>query len=178
MSSFLPGVLVECGHGPLLRKLFLFIAVGFSNSEKEDEEEEQRGNILQWASAALSSYCWSTGFELGWAFPGFVSCQMKWRGLNKGAAFKGERGSCCLAQLTMPIYTLIKYHALVWGRELPSEKDRPVSPSSAAKGCHWDTLQALWLEQQVPVCSRRTSLHAVQGLWGAEWAVCCIFLVV
>lgn len=137
MSSFLPGVLVKCGHGPSQTMLFLFIAVGFSNSEKEGKEGQQRGSILQWESPAVSRYCWSTRLELGWVFPGFVSCEVKWKRLSKGAASKGQGRSCCLAQLTMPINTLLKYHTLMWGRELPSEKDRTVCPSSAAKGCHW-----------------------------------------
>lgn len=132
MSSFLPGVLVECG--PLLTKLFLFIAVGFSISEKEDEEGQQRGSILQWESAALSGCCWSTGFELGWVFPGFVSCQVKWRGLNEGAASKGQRRSCCLAQLTMPINTLIKYHTLVWAGSCPLRRAGQWAPPVLPRG--------------------------------------------
>lgn len=158
MSSFLPGVLVKCEHGPSQTKLFLFIAVGFSKSEKE-YNGQQRGSILQWGSPALSRYCWSTRVELGWVFPGFVSCEVKWKRLNKGAASKGQRRSCCLAQLTMPMNILIKYPTLVWGTELLS-KDRTLNSSSAAKWCHWHTFQALWLEQQVPVCSRRTSPHS------------------
>jgi len=42
---FLPGGLVKHGQGPWQTKLFLFIAVGFSNSEKDDEES-QRGNAF------------------------------------------------------------------------------------------------------------------------------------
>lgn len=39
--SFLPEELVKHGQGPLQTKLFLSIAVGFSNGEKEDEESQQ-----------------------------------------------------------------------------------------------------------------------------------------
>lgn len=78
MSSFLPGMLVKCRHGPWQTKLFLFIAVGFSNSEKEDEEGWQRGRILQWGSLALSRYCWSTGFELAGFFQALFL--LRWNG--------------------------------------------------------------------------------------------------